>query len=66
MKGRRIKPIIFRERLAQEAQQFKEAAEKERPGTKARELLLLRAKQAETAAEHISQWLNSSGLRPPQ
>jgi hypothetical protein len=30
----------------------------------ARELLLRRARQAETAA-HINEWLKSPGLRPP-
>jgi hypothetical protein len=39
----------FQERLVEEAHRFKEAAEKERPGTMARELLLRRAQHAETA-----------------
>ena len=38
----------FEERLAEEARRFKAAAEKEVPGSLARELLLKRARQAET------------------
>jgi len=36
----------FKDRLAEEARLFNEAAEKEPPGSKARELLLQRARQA--------------------
>jgi hypothetical protein len=54
----------FEERLAEEALKFKEAAEKQPPGSMARELLLRRARQAETAA-HINEWLRSPGLPPP-
>jgi hypothetical protein len=62
---RRVKHIeTFEERLAQEAIKFKEAAENQPPGSMARELLLRRARQAETAA-HINEWLRSPGLRPP-
>jgi hypothetical protein len=43
----------FEERLAEEAIKFEEAAEKQPPGSTARELLLRRARQAETAS-HIS------------
>ena len=66
MGSRRVerKPT-FEQRLALEAARFKEAAEKERPGTMARELLLRRARQAETASR-ISEWLNSPGLAPPK
>jgi hypothetical protein len=55
----------FEERLAEEAKRFKEAAEKEVPGSMARELLLKRAQQAETAA-HLNEWLRSPGLQPPK
>ena len=55
----------FEEMLAEEAIRFKEAAEKQPPGSTARELLLRRARQAETAA-HISDWLKSSELHPPK
>jgi hypothetical protein len=55
---RRVKhTTTFEERLAQQSQQFKEAARKEPPGSMARELLLRRAEQAERAIQ-ISKWLN--------
>jgi hypothetical protein len=63
---RRIKHnATFEERLAEEAIKFKEAAEKQPPGSMARELLLRRGRQAETAA-HISDWLRSPALQPPK
>jgi hypothetical protein len=52
----------FQERLAEEAQRFKEAADKLPQGT-ARDLMR-RVRQAETAA-HINEWLTSPGLKPP-
>lgn len=55
----------FEERLAAEARLFKEAAEKELPGSKARELLLRRARQADTAL-HINRWLTSPGIASPK
>ena len=62
---RRIKhEKTFQERLAEEAIRFKEAAKDLPPGT-ARELLLRRARQAETAA-HIDEWLTSPRLHPPK
>jgi hypothetical protein len=65
-KRRRVKHIeTFEERLAQEAIKFKEAADKQPIGSMARELLLRRARQAETAS-HINQWLSSPGLQPPK
>lgn len=64
--GKRTKhQTTFEERLAAEARQFKEAAEKQLPGSKARELLLRRARQAETAS-HINEWLTSPGLASPK
>ena len=63
---RRIKHnATFEERLAEEAIKFKEAAKKQPPGSTARELLLRRARQAETAS-HINNWLRSPGLQPPK
>jgi len=63
---RRIdKKLTFRQQLAAEAMRFREAAEKEQPGTMARELLLRRARQAETAS-HINDWLTSPGLTHPR
>jgi hypothetical protein len=49
----------FEERLIEEAQQFREAAEAQPAGSTARELLLRRARQAETAS-HINGWLRSA------
>jgi hypothetical protein len=57
--------MTFEQRLAHEARRFKAAAEKELPGSLARELLLRRARQAETAS-HVSQWLASPGLQSPK
>jgi hypothetical protein len=63
MTRQRSKPkATFEQRLAEEAQRFKEAAEKQPPGM-ARDLLLRRARQAETAL-HINGWLSSPGLAP--
>ena len=63
---RRIKhEKTFQKRLAEEALRFKEAAEKLPPGSHAQELLLRRARQAETAS-HIDAWLTSPGLQPPK
>jgi hypothetical protein len=63
---RRIKhEATFEERLAEEAIKFKEAAEKQPRGSTARELLLRRARQAETAA-HMSDWLRSPEFQPPK
>jgi hypothetical protein len=65
MKRRRIKhEKTFQERLAEEAQRFREAAQKLPPGSHAQELLLRRARQAETAS-HMNEWLTSPGLQPP-
>ena len=62
----RVKHIeTFEERLAREAIKFKEVADKQPIGSMARELLLRRAPQAETAS-HINQWLSSPGLQPPK
>jgi hypothetical protein len=55
----------FEELLANEARRFKEAAEKEQPGSMAQQLLLRRARQAETAS-HISEWISSPGLPAPE
>lgn len=57
--------MTFEERLAEEAKRFREAAEREPLGSLSRELLLRRARQAETAS-HISDWLRSPGLASPR
>jgi hypothetical protein len=65
MKRNRIKHVkTFKERLAEEPLRFNEAAQKQPPGIHARELLLRRARQAETAS-HMNEWLTSPGLQPP-
>ncbi|UPJ53346.1 hypothetical protein IVB30_19740 [Bradyrhizobium sp. 200] len=66
MQRRRFKHTkTFEERLAEEAMRFKEAAEKQPAGSHARELLLKRARQAETAS-HINRWLSSPEMQPPK
>ena len=54
----------FQQLLAEDALRFRQAAENAPPGT-ARELLLRRARQAETAS-NIDAWLSSPGLQPPK
>jgi hypothetical protein len=54
----------FEERCVEEAERFRKAAEEQPEGSMARELLLKRARQAETAS-HMSEWLRSPGLKPP-
>ena len=56
---RRVKHMrTFEERLAEEARRFNEEAEKLPLGSKARDLILRRAQQAETALQ-VSEWLRS-------
>jgi hypothetical protein len=62
---RRIKhKTTFEERLAEEAERFRRAADEQPMGSMARELLLRRARHAE-AASHMNDWLKSPGLRSP-
>jgi hypothetical protein len=66
MERRRVKHrVSFEERMAEEAERFRKAAEDQPAGSTARELLLRRSRQAETAS-HMSDWLRSPGLQPPQ
>jgi hypothetical protein len=66
IKHPRVKYVsTFEERMAEEAIKFKEAAEREPPGTLSRELLLRRARQAETASR-LNDWLRSPGLASPK
>jgi hypothetical protein len=61
---RRFKQIIsLEERLAQEAQELRQRA-KRLPPCVERETLLKKARQADSAA-HMSEWLQSPGLKPP-
>jgi hypothetical protein len=55
----------FEERLEEEAKRFKQEAETLPLGSRAREMLLQRARQAETAS-HINGWLSSPGLTSPK
>ena len=65
MQRRRFKNILtFPERLEQEITRLRTEADKLPHGTE-REELLRKARQAETAS-HISEWLSSPGLRPPE
>jgi hypothetical protein len=52
----------FEERLADQAQKFIEAANKQPHGSKAQGRLLQRARQVETAA-HVNKWLSSPELQ---
>ena len=63
--GQKIKQTMtFKERLAEEAERFRLAAQDLPYGT-ARELLLKRARQAETAS-HMNDWLSPRGLQSPK
>ena len=64
LKSRRSRHSVSLEaRLSDEAQTLREQAECLPPGP-AREALLRKARQDETAA-HLTEWLSSPGLRPP-
>jgi hypothetical protein len=57
-------PDILEVRLADEAKRLRKEAQGTPPGIE-RDRLLRRARQAETGS-HISEWLRSPGLRPPE
>ena len=64
MQRRRFKnTLTFPDRLAKEAERFRQEAETTPPGQK-RDDLLRKARQAETAA-HLDEWLSSPGLKGP-
>ena len=52
------------DRLSGEAKRLRDEAETP-PAGQAREAVLRKARQAETGS-HVSEWLNSPGLRSPQ
>jgi hypothetical protein len=61
----RIKQILsLEERLAQEAKRLREQAKNLPPGPD-REAILRKARQAETGS-HMTEWIMSPGLRPPE
>jgi hypothetical protein len=65
MERRRVKHIVSLEtRLATEARRLREEAALLEPGA-IREGLLRKARQCETGS-HMSDWLRSSGLQPPE
>ena len=62
MQRRRFKHILtFPDRLAKEAERFRQEADTKPPGPE-RDDLLRKAHQAETAA-HMDKWLSSPGLK---
>jgi hypothetical protein len=64
MLRRRFKQSVsLEERLSSEAKRLREKAKTLPPGA-ARNELMRKARQAETGS-HISEWLRSPGLRPP-
>jgi hypothetical protein len=64
MLRRRFKQTVsLEERLASEAKRLREKAKTLPPGA-ARNELMRKARQAETGS-HISEWLRSPGLTPP-
>ncbi len=65
MQRRRIKQTqSLEERLSEEAKRLREEA-KLLPFGAAREALIRKARQAETGS-HMTEWLSSPGLRPPE
>ena len=54
----------FEQRLAQEALRVKDQI-KSLPQGRQRELLVRKARQLQTAS-HITEWLSSPGLKPPE
>ncbi|MCP3444583.1 hypothetical protein [Bradyrhizobium sp. CCGUVB14] len=64
-KRRRFKQTVsLEERLAEEARRLREEAEL-LPHGPVRDAALRRARQAETGS-HMSEWLRSPGLKPPE
>jgi hypothetical protein len=65
MQRRRFKQTVsLEERLAQEAARLREQA-RQLPAGAEREILLRKARQAETGS-HMTEWLTSPGLTPPE
>jgi hypothetical protein len=65
MQGRRFSQKIdsLEDRLAEEAAKLRKEAQGTPPGIE-RERLIRRARQADTGS-HLSEWLRSRGLQPP-
>jgi hypothetical protein len=64
MQRRRYKQILTFPELEDEVARLRIEAEKLAPGIE-REVLLRKARQAETAL-HVNDWLSSPGLKAPQ
>ncbi len=65
IKRRRLKQqLTLKDRLSAWAHEVREQADKMHPGLD-RDMLLKKAKQAETAS-HLDDWMKSPGLRPPR
>jgi hypothetical protein len=65
MKRRRFEQTVsLEERLAEEARRLREEAER-LPHGPVRDDALRRARQAETGS-HMTEWLTSPGLQPPE
>jgi hypothetical protein len=65
MQRRRFKNVLsFPDRLANEADRLRKAAEALAPGPE-RDELIKKARQADITA-HMDEWLSSPGLRPPE
>jgi hypothetical protein len=65
MQRRRFKQIqSLEERLAEEAKRLREEAKLFPPGA-VRDELVRKARRAETGS-HLTEWLTSPGLRPPE
>jgi hypothetical protein len=65
MQRQRLKQTnSLEERLAEEATRLREEAKLLPPGA-VREALLRKARQAETGS-HMTEWITSPGLRPPE
>jgi hypothetical protein len=59
-----IQTQSLEERLAEEAKRLRAEAKLHPPGAR-RDEMIRKARQAETGS-HISEWLQSPGLRPPE
>ena len=66
MQRRRVKQTTsLDERLAEQARQIRTSAEALPQGSKERDDMMRKARQADTAC-HMNEWLTSAGLQPPK
>jgi hypothetical protein len=64
MRRRFTRALSLEERLAEEAKRLRAEAKLLPPGA-IRDEMIRKARQAETGS-HMSEWLSSPGLRPPE